>query len=148
MVYLMMRQLIFQIVLRVRRSNELNEFNSLVDSMDLSDSDIRNGSGIIPKYKAIYLDSLKNKYNIIETDNLFDDLISNFNSYKNAKVKLSSNDKEILRDYQVVGVKWLYNIYKCGFGGILADEMGLGKSIQLIYFIKQVLKEKSFLLDC
>ncbi len=129
-------------LINLMESNELNEFNSLVDSMDLSDSDIRNGSGIIPKYKAIYLDSLKNKYNIIETDNLFDDLISNFNSYKNAKVKLSSNDKEILRDYQVVGVKWLYNIYKCGFGGILADEMGLGKSIQLIYFIKQVLKEK------
>ena len=55
---------------------------------------------------------------------------------------LMTKDKKVLRDYQLTGVKWLYNIYKCGFGGILADEMGLGKSIQLIYFIKEVLKEK------
>lgn len=124
-------------------NDDLNQLNSLVENMDLSTNDIKNGNGIIPKYRAIYLDSLKDKYNIIETNNLFDDLIKNFNSYKDAKVNLSKSDREILRDYQVVGVKWLYNVYKCGFGGILADEMGLGKSIQLIYFIKQVLKEKS-----
>ena len=97
---------------------------------------------MIPKYKAIYLDSLKNNYHIIKTNNLFDNLIKDFNSYKDVKLNLSTKDKKILRDYQVTGVNWLYNIYKCGFGGILADEMGLGKSIQLIYFIKEVLKEK------
>ena len=48
----------------------------------------------------------------------------------------------MLRSYQKDGVKWLYTIYKCDFGGILADEMGLGKSFQTICFIKQVLKEK------
>ena len=123
-------------------NNEINELNSLVDNLDLSNNDIKNGYGVIPKYKAIYLDSLKSKYNIIETNNLFNELINNFNLYKDIDIKLSNNDKKILRDYQVVGVKWLYNIYKCGFGSILADEMGLGKSIQLIYFIKEVLKEK------
>ena len=46
-----------------------------------------------------------------------------------------------MRDYQLTGVKWLYNIYKTGFGGILADEMGLGKSIQLIYLTKLIIKE-------
>lgn len=130
-------------LINIFNNSELNELNQLVENMDLNSSDIRNGNGIIPKYKAIYLDSLKNKYSIIETNNLFNELIDNFNSYKDVDVKLSKDDKEILRDYQVIGVKWLYNIYKCGFGGILADEMGLGKSIQLIYFIKQVLKEKS-----
>ena len=89
------------------------------------------------------MDSLKkDKYHIIKTDNLFDELIGKFNSYKNADVAFSKQDKDILRDYQETGVKWLYNIYKCGFGGILADEMGLGKSIQLICFIKEILKEK------
>lgn len=129
-------------LINLMENNELNELNSLVNSMDLSDNDIKNGMGVIPKYKAIYLDSLKDQYNIVSTNNLFDDLISKFNSYKNAKLSISAKDKKILRDYQVVGVKWLYNIYKCGFGGILADEMGLGKSIQLIYFIKEVLKER------
>lgn len=129
--------------LNLEENDELKQLENLVDDMELSKKDIAAGSGVIPKYRAIYLDSVKkDKYNIIKTDNLFDKLIENFNSYKNAKIKFSKQDKEILRDYQVTGVKWLYNIYKCGFGGILADEMGLGKSIQLIYFIKEVLKEK------
>jgi len=90
-----------------------------------------------------FLDSVKKeKYHIIKTNNLFDELIKNFNTYKKENISLSKKDKEILRDYQITGVSWLYNIYKCGFGGILADEMGLGKSIQLIYFIKEILKEK------
>lgn len=121
----------------------LVELSSLVDSLDLNEKDLKKGKGIIPKYKAIYLDSLKNNYNIIKTNNQFDELIKNFNSYKDAKLSLSDKDKSILRDYQQIGVQWLYNIYKCGFGGILADEMGLGKSIQLIYFIKEILKEKN-----
>lgn len=125
------------------RDNNINELNNLCEDMELNGDDISNGSGCIPKYKAIYLDSLKdNKYHIINTNNLFDDFVNNFNTYKNMKYRFDKGDKEILRDYQEVGVKWLYNIYKCGFGGILADEMGLGKSLQTICFIKRVLKDK------
>lgn len=129
-------------LINLEENDNLKELNSLIESMDLNDKDIKKGQGVIPKYKAIYLDSLKNNYHIIKTNNLFDNLIKDFNSYKDIKLDLSSKDKKILRDYQVVGVNWLYNIYKCGFGAVLADEMGLGKSIQLIYFIKEVLKEK------
>ena len=129
-------------LISLEENDGLKELNSLIDSMDLNEKDIKKGHGVIPKYKAIYLDSLKNNYHIIKTNNLFDNLIKDFNSYKDVKLNLSTKDKKILRDYQVTGVNWLYNIYKCGFGGILADEMGLGKSIQLIYFIKEVLKEK------
>lgn len=130
-------------IINLEKSNELQELESLVEEMDLKDKDLKNGTGEIPKYRAIYLDSIKKeKYHIISTNNMFDELIHNFNSYKDEKIKLSKSDLEILRDYQVTGVKWLYNIYKCGFGAILADEMGLGKSIQLIYFIKEILKEK------
>ena len=129
-------------LINLKENDNLQELNSLVENMDLNEKDIKKCYGVIPKYKAIYLDSLKNNYHIIKTNNLFDNLIKDFNSYKNIKLDLSTKDKEILRDYQVIGVNWLYNIYKCGFGGILADEMGLGKSIQLIYFIKEVLKEK------
>ena len=114
-----------------------------MEDMEISNKDLKNGSGTIPKYRAIYLDSVKkDKYDIIKTNNLFDELINNFSSYRDANITLSLKDKKVLRDYQLLGVKWLYNIYKCGFGGILADEMGLGKSIQLIYLIKQILLEK------
>ncbi len=120
----------------------LQQLENLVTDLDLSNKDLKNGTGVIPKYRAIYLDSLKHdKYNIIKTDNLFDNFIDNFKNYRDQSVEIKASEKKILRDYQVTGVKWLYNIHKCDFGGILADEMGLGKSIQIIYFFKKLLKE-------
>ena len=120
----------------------LNELENLVDDLDLSDEDIINGKGTIEKYRAIYLDSLKNtKYNIIHTDNLFDNLIDRFYQFKDSDLSLT--DLSVLRDYQITGVKWLKTIDKTGFGGILADEMGLGKTIQVIYYIKEMLNEDS-----
>ena len=38
----------------------------------------------------------------------------------------------ILRDYQLVGIRWLASLYENGLNGILADEMGLGKTLQTI----------------
>ena len=122
-------------------NDNIKELKNLVDDINLSSKDIKNGNGIIHKYRAIYLDILKDKYNIIKTNSLFNDFINTFLKYKDINLSLTKKDKEVLRDYQEVGVKWLYNIYKCGFGGILADEMGLGKSIQIIYLIKKLLKE-------
>ena len=119
----------------------LQELEDLTEELELTDEDIINGHGSILKYRAIYLDSLKNtKYsNIIKTDNLFDNLIKNFYAFKDSE--LSLKDLSQLRDYQITGVKWLYNLDKTGFGGILADEMGLGKTIQVIYYIKEMLQE-------
>eukprot|EP00915_Cephaloidophora_sp_WS-2016_P008591 GHVH01011845.1.p1 GENE.GHVH01011845.1~~GHVH01011845.1.p1 ORF type:complete len:1287 (+),score=255.32 GHVH01011845.1:78-3938(+) len=37
-----------------------------------------------------------------------------------------------MRGYQVEGLNWMYQLYRCGAGGILADEMGLGKTLQTI----------------
>lgn len=129
-------------IIDLENDQDLEELNDLVEDMGLSQKDVSKGTGEIPKFRAIYLDSLKkDKYHIIETNNLFDELITKFNQYKDSEITLSSKEKQILRDYQEDGVKWLYNIDKTGFGGILADEMGLGKSIQTIYYIKELLKE-------
>ena len=93
----------------------------------------------IPKYRALYLDSLKSsKYHIIKTDSLFQKFIQEFKEYQNTSVQFTEEELTVLRDYQVLGVKWLYTLYKCGFGGILADEMGLGKSLQTIYYFRKV----------
>lgn len=120
----------------------LKELSDLKDDLELSDAEIIAGHGAILKYRAIYLDSLKNtKYNIIKTDNLFDNFIDKFYKFKDINLTLPKDELKILRDYQVTGVKWLYTLAKTGFGGILADEMGLGKTIQVIYYIKQMLKD-------
>ncbi|XP_031564506.1 chromodomain-helicase-DNA-binding protein 1-like isoform X2 [Actinia tenebrosa] len=48
---------------------------------------------------------------------------------------IGSNDKLILRDYQLDGLNWLVNSWCKGNSTILADEMGLGKTIQVISFL-------------
>ena len=122
------------------RDENIIELASLANDMNLSNKEIENAKGEIPKYRAIYYDSLKTtKYNIIKTNNLFDKFITNFKTYKNIDITFRK-DENILREYQKIGVKWLYNIYKCDFGGILADEMGLGKSIQTLCFIRRILE--------
>lgn len=129
-------------ILDLENNDNLKQLEELADELNLSSKDLINGSGVIPKYRAIYLDSLKkDKFNIIKTNNLFDNFIDNFKNYKGQKLKLTKKEKDVLRDYQETGVEWLYNIHKCDLGGILADEMGLGKSIQVIYFFKKLLEE-------
>jgi DNA helicase INO80 len=43
-----------------------------------------------------------------------------------------------LKDYQVKGLRWLYNLNLQGINGILADEMGLGKTIQAIALLSHI----------
>ena len=128
-------------IVDLQNNFELNELNNIFDDLDISTCDL-NGNVIVPKYRALYIDSLmKNKYKSIKTSNSFDLFIDNFMKYRDVSISFGS-DSNILRDYQKDGVKWLYTLYKCDLGGILADEMGLGKSLQTICFIKQVLLEK------
>ena len=128
-------------IIDLENNSGLNELSDIFTNLDLSWSDITSGSVVIPKYRALYIDSLKNKYKSINTSNSFDLFIDNFYKYKDVKVDFGS-DSNVLRDYQKDGVRWLYTLYKCDLGGILADEMGLGKSLQTICFIKQVISEK------
>lgn len=129
-------------VVSLSDNEEIRELNNLISDLNITSEDVENGNAIIPKYRALYIDSLKNNYKSIKTNNLFDEFIANFKKYKDTCFNFDIDDNSILRDYQKDGVKWLYTIYKCGFGGILADEMGLGKSLQTITLIKQILREK------
>ena len=129
-------------VVSLNENEELSNLNALMQDLEISGVDIENGSAEIPKYRALYIDSLKNnRYKDIKTNNLIDDFIKNFAKYKDLEVSFDKNDSKVLRDYQKEGVRWLTTIYKCDLGGILADEMGLGKSVQTISFIKQILEE-------
>lgn len=130
-------------IIDFNNNKDIQELNNIFCDLDLSSKDISNGNVVIPKYRALYIDSLKkSKYKSIKTDSSFDKFIDNFKKYKNIKIVFDNYDSNVLRDYQRDGVKWLYTLYKCDLGGILADEMGLGKSLQVICFIKQILKEK------
>ena len=120
----------------------LKELSGIANDLELNN--LKSGDIQIPKYRAFYIESLKNnKYKSINTSSSFDNFIDNFKKYQNLELCLNEKDEKILRNYQKEGVKWLYTLYKCDLGGILADEMGLGKSIQTICFIKQIIKENA-----
>lgn len=130
-------------IVDLENNSELKELDNIFSDLELSSRDIVDGNVVVPKYRALYIDSLKkNRYKSIKTDNSFDKFIDNFNRFKDVDITFDKLDSKILRDYQKDGVKWLYTLYKCDLGGILADEMGLGKSLQVICFIKQVLASK------
>ncbi|MBL0941308.1 MAG: DEAD/DEAH box helicase [Alphaproteobacteria bacterium] len=45
---------------------------------------------------------------------------------------LAKHFQATLRPYQMVGVNWLWLLYRLKLGGCLADDMGLGKTIQVL----------------
>ncbi len=49
-----------------------------------------------------------------------------------------------MRDYQLEGLTWMYEICSQGMSGILADEMGLGKTIQTISVVGKLREENCF----
>ncbi|KAK3306732.1 SNF2 family N-terminal domain-containing protein [Chaetomium strumarium] len=50
-----------------------------------------------------------------------------------------------MRDYQLEGLTWMYEICVQGMSGILADEMGLGKTVQTISLIALLREQESYL---
>ena len=50
-----------------------------------------------------------------------------------------------MRDYQLEGLTWMYEICSQGLSGILADEMGLGKTIQTISLIALLREQENYL---
>ena len=48
-----------------------------------------------------------------------------------------------LRPYQMIGVQWLYALYKLKLGGCLADDMGLGKTIQILSLLLLIKRDIS-----
>ena len=79
---------------------------------------------------------INNKEKII-SDNYINELFKDFKNYASLDYKLP-NIMASLRDYQVVGFKWLKLLNKYHLGGILADEMGLGKTLEVITLLSSL----------
>lgn len=50
-----------------------------------------------------------------------------------------------MRDYQLEGLTWMFEICSQGMSGILADEMGLGKTVQTIALIALLREQEDYL---
>ncbi len=92
----------------------------------------------VPLYKLFSLDNLGIK---LDEDDNCKTVLSKIKNYKDRDVNLDKKTKDILRPYQLEGVKYLLSLHDYSFGGILADEMGLGKTLETISYIN-ALEEK------
>ena len=83
----------------------------------------------LPAYRAIYLEAMgKDRDGILlERNQQFKRLIRNLEEPDEQDYTVPESLKDVLRDYQTVGFKWLKTLTQYGFGGILADDMGLVK---------------------
>ena len=92
------------------------------------------GSGTIsmPRYRALYIDSVLKGDVDVRRDANFKALIRNVKSVEDSDFKIPESLRKILRNFQRTGFRWLKTLDSYGLSGILADEMGLGKTLQII----------------
>ena len=111
---------------------ELKSFLQLVDNLNISSENSK-----FYKNKAIVLNEYinENNLNFIEGKEIVEEINNKLNDLDKLDYSIPKDLNATLRDYQIVGYKWLKNLSYLGFGGVLADEMGLGKTIQAITFI-------------
>lgn len=88
------------------------------DNLRISKEDILNALEVVDHFES-------------ENTRVYDELFK----YQDIELHISDMLKKTLRDYQLIGIKWLLSLRKNGFGGCLADDMGLGKTLQIIAYL-------------
>ena len=116
----------------------LQEITEFLEKIDLVPAEVIQKKAKLPLFRALYLDRLMQEHESLamSRDNTYRRLIRSFNSIRDSDFEPADVLKDVLREYQKHGFKWLETVKQAGFGGILADDMGLGKTIQMISVIK------------
>lgn len=104
------------------------------EDLHLSESDLKKGRVIVPKYRAMYLDAVlkSNQMLSVEKNREFKGIVRNMKTVEDSDFEVPESLKPVMRGYQKTGFLWLKTLRENGFGGILADDMGLGKTLQVI----------------
>lgn len=124
------------------------EMAYFAEQMDINMGDLSNGIVRLPKYRALFLDSLFEKsdkanpnedahktFSILKRSDNFRHFVDNIALINEEEYEIPKSLEHVLRDYQKVGYQWLKGLSKNGLGGILADDMGLGKTLQVLAFV-------------
>lgn len=121
----------------------INEFLELTEGLDLEFEDDNIYEVSVPRYYALYLDNIFKTGKGIksERDNSFKEIVRDLRNVDDTAFAVPTHLKDVLRNYQKTGFRWLKTLSFYGFGGILADDMGLGKTIQIIALIDSYISE-------
>jgi hypothetical protein len=123
--------------------NGLMTVAKLIDGLS-ADPDMLGKSFRLPKYRALYLDSILKEGNGITLyrDQLYKAVVRGMKSVEDSDYEVPLPLRHVLRGYQKTGYRWLKTLDSYGFGGILADDMGLGKTIQIIALLLDEAEKK------
>jgi SNF2 family DNA or RNA helicase len=118
-------------------SPDLQVAAKLIEQLGLRKTDIEKPVIELPKYRALYLDSLAREASDfhMERNSAFKQMVQDIREPQDVEYALPSGIHGKLRDYQKTGFKWLKSLASYGLGGILADDMGLGKTLQVLTLI-------------
>ncbi len=122
----------------------LSALAELKEGLNLSASQMGKDTLVLPKFRAMYLDSeLREKSALsVERSRDFRALIRDMKTVEDNDFEIPPSLAKILREYQKLGFLWLKTLAYNGFGGILADDMGLGKTLQVIAYLLSEQEEK------
>ncbi len=102
--------------------------------LGISKKELQSGNVKLPAYRALYIDSLLKEGPGVAyyRDQLFKAVVRALKSVEDSEYQVPETLRDVLREYQKAGFRWLKTLDSYGFGGILADDMGLGKTLQVI----------------
>ena len=103
----------------------------------LVENSVGDSNGILKfqENAAVYIDEIMPDSQSVERDDGFKKLIREIKNPGVSEYEVPECVQAKMREYQVVGYRWLKNLARYSMGGILADDMGLGKTLQTIVYI-------------
>ena len=116
---------------------EIESLLELKQGLHLSETQLKQSTIQIPKYRTLYLDAeLKERNSLpVTKDKGFKALVRNMKTVEDNDYDIPDSLEKILREYQKRGYLWIKTLKQNGFCGILADDMGLGKTLQVICYL-------------
>ena len=130
---------------KIDEDENVSALSEMLDGMGVKLEDFVKGRMHIPAYRALYIDKMLERMDGIyaDRDRNFKRLVRDFESIDNSDFEIPTDMKDVLRNYQRAGYRWLRTLDHYGLGGILADDMGLGKTLQTIAVIRAVNNEET-----
>ncbi|MFF3025177.1 SNF2 helicase associated domain-containing protein [Gottfriedia sp. NPDC057948] len=123
--------------LETRELQEIRRFLNAVPEQEFDYESVLN----IPIKNGLYLLDSAEETSLFKIEDRLNQFYESLINPNEIVEEVPITMKNLLRDYQIFGYKWMKNLAKFGFGGILADDMGLGKTIQSLAYIQSVLNE-------
>lgn len=116
------------------QNNQFKKISKMLKELNITKANIKKNEVLFDQTSAIAAVQKLHESEIqnYKIDTKINSLIETFDSKKYLDVLPGENLCADLREYQLLGFRFLKTIYENKFGCLLADDMGLGKTVQVI----------------